>query len=157
MKLNQMQLKHFFTNNKTIFFIRIDKLNSKKLLFIKKKLFKHEIKFKFFSKEYLNFFFFNFKNHIILNLFKGNVIILSSKSSNWLDCYNKCRSILSETKSLFYCTFVYSRFFFLSNLVSRNKNISFYYILKKFFFNFFYKTFFLQTFCLYNLIKKNII
>lgn len=121
MKLTQTQLKLIFTSNKVVFFGRVEKLNSKELLILKKKLFKKEINVRFISNKDLKRFLSNYKNKSIYNLFKGETILLFSKKLDWSKFYNVCKISFSEIS--FYCLYSYNRFFFLANLIVLNKNL----------------------------------
>lgn len=154
MKLIQTQLKHIFIDNQTIFFARIEKLNSKELLAIKQKLFRENIKFKFVSNKELKRFFSNFKDKTILNLFKGEIILLFSKNLDWLSFYNVLKS--SFFQAHFYCLYTFNRFFFLSNLITRNKDSNILLFLKHRLYNDLLQMIFLINHRTVNLMRKQL-
>nr|NP_066464.1 orf166 [Rhodomonas salina]AAG17735.1 orf166 [Rhodomonas salina] len=120
MKLTQKQLINIFLNNKVVSFARVGKLNSKEFLVLKKQLLKKEISVKFVSNEIFKQTFSNFKNEIVFNLFKGNLILLFSKT---LDCFqinNVRKSYFPDIKM--YLLYFHRRFFLLFNLVPQKKS-----------------------------------
>jgi len=151
MKLNQIQLKHIFINSKIILFAQIEKLNSKKLLKIKRQLLKKDIEFRFVSNKNLKLFFSNIEKKKFLNLFKGDIVLFFSKRANWFFFYDMCKSIFNGN---FFCWYILKRFYFSSNLIFRNKNVSIFYFLNSCLFNAFLKLIFFFNQRFISLIEK---
>jgi len=155
MKLVQTQLKHIFIHNQIIFLVRIEKLSSKKLLVLKKNLLKEKIKLQFVPNKDSKIFFSNFKGNKIFDLFKGEVNFLYSSDLNWFQFYNVCKMNFPEIH--LYVLYSSYRFFFLPNLLFRNKNENIFVFLSKFLFNDLLKFVFLINLRLIFLIQKSIL
>lgn len=152
MKLVQTQLKHIFINNQVIFVVRVDKLNSRESLIIKKSLFKEKINIKFISNKELKHFFENFKNDSFFSLFKGEIAFLFSKNLDWLNLYNLSKSRFPQIH--FYCLYLYNRLFFLPNLILKSKNTNILIFLRQRLFNSLLKMIFMANYKIINLIKN---
>jgi hypothetical protein len=152
MKLVQTQLKHILTHNQVVFIVRVEKLNSRESLVLKRHLFKEGINIKFISNKNLRYFFENFKNESFFSLLKGEIAFLFSKNLDWFKFYNLSKSRFLQIH--FYCLYTYNRLFFLSNLTLRTKNTSLLTFLKQHLFNGLLKTIFMINYNIINLIKN---
>lgn len=154
MKLNKIQLKHIFVDNKIVLFAQIKKFNSKELLIIKQKLLKKNIELKVVSNEDLKFFFSNIKKQSFLNLFKGEIVLFFSKTIK--DCFFFYEICKSTFDGHFFCWYILKRFYFFSNLILRNKNLNILDFLNVFLFNKTIKFIFFLNRLFINLMKKQL-
>lgn len=154
MNLTQRKLKYLFDENFVILFGRSEKLNSKELLLVKKNLFEKKINLKFISKNHIKHIFSDLKNQPIFHLFKGEMIILFSENLKLFDFYNRCKSTSLDIH--FYCLYIYSRFFPISDIFEKKNNLNILYFLKQILFFNTLKTISLLNYGIVNIIKKKL-
>nr|YP_009476654.1 hypothetical protein StoMt_p018 [Storeatula sp. CCMP1868]AVM81147.1 hypothetical protein StoMt_p018 [Storeatula sp. CCMP1868] len=109
MKLIQTKFKKIFECKNVVSLVQIQKLNNKKLLSIKKKLSKKDIKLKFTSSKYIKIMLSNLISINFYLLLQGEIFILYSNHKNWGALYKDCELIFDNF--YVFTVFVSGRFF----------------------------------------------